>query len=436
MGGYGGQIASDMSQAFSEAKGHKRQRKEQLTDEQRRNQIDQINNAGLDPGEAWNLLNTVYDHEPHESRVARFGRWLARRKGNQQQPAPQSVTTQNKPIEAGGITIPPETQTSTVQGPAPRNKQEAIGNAIAQHGVTRYQAQAEKESAANKASQRRISEQESKAPSATALKREDYEEAVRNGYKGSPEQWAAEESAKGRAAGTPPKTAKVGSFEEFVKEGYGDSPTAEQILDARRRWTAAVSGTTVGSHTILVPQPDGSIKTLEVTTTSRKDFGGGAPAPRKTPAPKAGRVKSGDVVGGRMTADVVKARKDYEDAIALADTAKSVSQHPDDAINQKRLAVQLERLSAGRFTTQALDYVIKAGWGNTIEQWANNPSTGALPKDVMRQLVDGADQYLHATKAKLDAAQSLGKTSSPAPKGGESDDDVENIIKALKGKPR
>src|SRR5208337_3652234 len=74
------------------------------------------------------------------------------------------------------------------------------------------------------------------------------------------------------------------------------------------------------------------------------------------------------------------------------------------AINQKRLAVQLERLSAGRFTTQALDYVIKAGWGNTIEQWANNPSTGALPTDVLRQLVDGAHENLKASRTALQAA--------------------------------
>jgi hypothetical protein len=83
-----------------------------------------------------------------------------------------------------------------------------------------------------------------------------------------------------------------------------------------------------------------------------------------------------------------------------------VAAKPDDAINQKRLAVALERVSAGRFTVQALDYIIKAGWGNTIEQWAKNPSTGALPTDVLRQLVDGAHENLEATKKEMDTLRS------------------------------
>jgi hypothetical protein len=105
-----------------------------------------------------------------------------------------------------------------------------------------------------------------------------------------------------------------------------------------------------------------------------------------------------------MTSPQAAAEKKYDDAVGLASLADQVSQKPDDAINQKRLAVALERISAGRFTTQALDYIIKAGWGNTLEQWANNPSTGALPTDVMRQLVDGAKQNLVAAKTERDAA--------------------------------
>jgi len=88
--------------------------------------------------------------------------------------------------------------------------------------------------------------------------------------------------------------------------------------------------------------------------------------------------------------------------VKVASIAKQVADHPNDAINQKRLAVALERTSAGRFTVQALDYIIKAGWGNTIQQWANNPTTGALPKDVMRQLIDGANENLKAAKDAVD----------------------------------
>ena len=102
-----------------------------------------------------------------------------------------------------------------------------------------------------------------------------------------------------------------------------------------------------------------------------------------------------------------KAQSEYMEAVKLSDLADQVAQTPNDAINQKRLAVSLERMSAGRFTTQALDYIIKAGWGNTVEQWANNPSTGALPADVMRQLVAGAHENMQAAKAGLDTAMEL-----------------------------
>ncbi len=124
-------------------------------------------------------------------------------------------------------------------------------------------------------------------------------------------------------------------------------------------------------------------------------------------------------LGKKATPATNKAKTDYVEAVKLSSVADQVAQKPDDAINQKRLAVALERAAAGRFTTQALDYIIKAGWGNTIEQWANNPSTGALPSDVVRQLVDGAHENLKAAKDAMDAAENMGsdtpekKTNDP-----------------------
>lgn len=227
---------------------------------------------------------------------------------------------------------------------------------------------------------------------------------------------------------------KVGSLGEFLTAAYGPRPTPQQEIQGRQRWAEAIAGTTTGEHTIMVPQPDGSIKAFIVQTSSTKNVGGGGaglPSTRqdepgatpdatpkaapKTPGPKAkavhdvsaahrnGAVQSGDTVGGRMTGPQNKAMSDYAEAVKLSSTADQVAAHPDDAINQKRLAVALEKASAGRFTVQALDYIIKAGWGNTIEQWANNPRTGALPKDVMRQLVDGAHQNLQSSKDSMKA---------------------------------
>jgi hypothetical protein len=60
-----------------------------------------------------------------------------------------------------------------------------------------------------------------------------------------------------------------------------------------------------------------------------------------------------------------------------------------------------------------LDYVIKSGWGNTLQQWANNPTTGALPPDIVRQLVDGAHENLIAAQESLKAAvQGIGRDAS------------------------
>jgi len=133
-----------------------------------------------------------------------------------------------------------------------------------------------------------------------------------------------------------------------------------------------------------------------------------------TQAPPSPGSKPGDrVLGNKGTASYNKARSNWGDAVKLSSFADQVAQKPNDAVNQKRLAVQLERTSAGRFTTQALDYILKAGWGNTIDQWANNPTTGALPPDVMRQLIDGAHENLKSSKAEMDALAPPNSSKSP-----------------------
>jgi hypothetical protein len=145
-------------------------------------------------------------------------------------------------------------------------------------------------------------------------------------------------------------------------------------------------------------------KSKPVTPTAPK--GGGA-----------GNVHVGEPLFQGKTTSISKAQNDVMDATKLSSLADQVATKPDDAINQKRLAVSLEKMSAGRFTTQALDYVIKSGWGNTLEQWANNPSTGALPKDVVRQLVDGAHENLKASQAALKEAMTpVGSASDTTPK--------------------
>lgn len=289
-------------------------------------------------------------------------------------------------------------------------------------------------------------------PSSDQQKRSDYQALLASGQvpkdaQGNPlsyEAWSAYSTAQGRTAGTP-SVQKVGSFGEFVTSQFGPQPTPEQILKARSQWAQAGAGTTTGTHVIAVPQPDNTIKYYQVTTTSSKSFpgAGGTPAaspgagtgqtaPRKQPSgnptasPKATGIPrlTGDVTGGHPPPGFTKAQNDLTEATKLASIADQVAQNPNDAINQKRLAVALERASAGRFTVQALDYIIKAGWGNTIEQWVNNPSTGALPADVMRQLIDGAHQNLKAAKDAVDAVR------APAPKadGGSKEHDPLGVL--------
>ena len=118
-------------------------------------------------------------------------------------------------------------------------------------------------------------------------------------------------------------------------------------------------------------------------------------------------------------ADVSTYNKANDDMIAatkLDSLANQVAAHPDDAVNQKRLVVALERQASGRYTEAARQYIVQAGLGNSIEQWANNATTGALPKDVLRQVVDGAHQNLQASQDALKAA--MPKDGQHAPSAG------------------
>jgi hypothetical protein len=141
----------------------------------------------------------------------------------------------------------------------------------------------------------------------------------------------------------------------------------------------------------------------------------------RTPAEARQRVAAPSAHVGRAlgiqstTPAMTKAQTDFQEATKLASVADQVAQKPNDAVNQKRLAVALERASAGRFTTQALDYIIKAGWGNTIEGWALSPTTGALPPDIVRQLVAGAHENLNGAKTALQAAHGPTASGSAAP---------------------
>lgn len=216
-----------------------------------------------------------------------------------------------------------------------------------------------------------------------------------------------------------------------VTDGHYSQDQVRQALVNQKQWQTPDSESDRDAITYDA-NGDAHVNTLH--SASHKTFGGngGAGSPGKGGGAAAPRTLEG---AHRNTPAQNKANTEVVEATKLSSVAQQVMKNPNDAINQKRLAVALERISAGRFTTQALDYIIKAGWGNTIEQWVNNPSTGALPADVVRQLVDGATQNLTAAKdAQTEAYKSAttpGDMKNKANPGGGSLAD--RLNKALSG---
>jgi hypothetical protein len=233
------------------------------------------------------------------------------------------------------------------------------------------------------------------------------------------------------AAGSAPK---VGSLGEFLTNAYGPHPTPKQEQEGKRLWMQSGAGTTTGTHMIAVPQMDGSIRMIQVETTSTKSFGTPPASVAKTPAeakgkaapPASGPVKSGDTVGGRMTAPVVAAKKDYDAAVKLDSLANQVEGQHDPG-PQRQLVLALIKAMAGRVNMQEYEiYTKKMGVENTVQGLINGISTGEMPAGIVQQIVKSAHANLKASKDALDAAQ--GTTPS-----GETSD-VEDIVKALKGK--
>ncbi len=76
-----------------------------------------------------------------------------------------------------------------------------------------------------------------------------------------------------------------------------------------------------------------------------------------------------------------------------------------------------------RFQMQEYDLEVKnSGVANTFEQWMNNFSTGALPKQIVDHLVQSARDYKDATAAEVQAAKGegggQGNSGGGVPQGG------------------
>lgn len=449
-----------------EAAEERRAHREAVQDEERQAELATIENAGLSPEAQEDAIRTLYAKDPSALKQ-HIGNLVGRLVGRKPKPvqtmayAPQSTTAQTAPTTVGGVTLPaPQPVTVSYSGArtqAERRAQDLSGGRTATEQQLGNTKQTLDFLSKLPPDERRAAEQilgvrmtsrlqnfrnpktgeevtwdtangetpgpdwvlaGTAAPSVDEKKRRDYQAAVDAGYKGSYEQWVAEEAAKGHASGNPPKPVfkivkghevLIDPVSKNIIKDFGPSGTVRTTQrqeiqydqDGTPHMVTLTSVSTPGGGSIDVDADPNSAPTPAPASKG--------PAPKKRTAPSV-TPKHNQLDFRRGTPAFNKAQGDVVEATKLANIADQVAQHPNDAINQKRLAVALERASAGRFTTQALDYIIKAGWGNTIEQWANNPTTGALPADVLRQLVDGAHQNL---KAAQDAANSL---RAPAPR--------------------
>lgn len=124
MSGYGHEISQYMTDTLDANS----KRKQKLEDEQRQADLGLIKNSGISPDKQQALVRLLYGPE---------------NKKGQQYPAP-SVTTQAPPIDVGGTTVPAGPPV-TVQGPAPKNKGEALQQGLAQYGKSPQQLEQEKQ---------------------------------------------------------------------------------------------------------------------------------------------------------------------------------------------------------------------------------------------------------------------------------------------------
>ena len=241
---------------------------------------------------------------------------------------------------------------------------------------------------------------------------------------------------------TPPKGPAVGSAADYIQKLYPNGATADQTRQARIEFDAAdakakaeaAAGTTVSTHQIIHDNGDGTSTVFDLTNSSTKSFPDSqqTPGDLKKNVPKGtngankGTVHSGDILTGKATAVQRKAEQNYNDAVKMSEFANDALAHPS-AAKDKLLAGALIRQTEGRFNDAQYDNLVKkAGLANSFEGWLNSATSGELPSDVRKQLVDAAQANLKAAKAAVDSAK-----GTPAPGAihpGMSDEDFLNRL--------
>jgi hypothetical protein len=262
---------------------------------------------------------------------------------------------------------------------------------------------------------------------------------------------AYREQRKGTAGGTSKFSQEAAVYEtHWGKKIKEWSPEQLAFFNQKMAYDSQRNGES--RTTKIVKDEYGNNIPVEVTT----ERGAGSPPvePGMTPGaakdrmrPAASSARVGKPLGIQSaTPEITKAGTERDGAVALAKTADEMAKKPNDAVNVKGFAIALERARAGRFTSLALDKMLEAGWGNKLETWANAPTTGSYPADIIRQLVDAAHTNLRAkeeafkaahgpvaaggTTASTGKAVSLAKAKLLPQMKGKSDDEIRKAIEA------
>jgi hypothetical protein len=211
---------------------------------------------------------------------------------------------------------------------------------------------------------------------------------------------------------------RVSDFQDFVKLEYGDKPTGDQLLRARELWTGQGLETIQG-HVIQVPQPDGSIHSYLVTTTSQKVLpgagAGGAAIPRgpATSPPQGGgaggarpgpgsRMTDLGVTGGHLTPAQSKAQTAFAESVKTAAQADKALK-TGSSVEGKLLIESLVKAASGRYSQASYNNIVgNTGLANKFQQVLNNiVGGGELPPDVLNQAVKAAHDLRDASKEEM-----------------------------------
>lgn len=152
------------------------------------------------------------------------------------------------------------------------------------------------------------------------------------------------------------------------------------------------------------PSTPGALKTkARAQQAKAATTGGGQGQTSGAGGNGSGRVSNTLPMVHKNTADQTKAKEDVTVATKMDSQAKQLAANPNNPVAQKQLALALIKGAAGRVNMQEFDILVKNnGLGNTLEGWATNAESGALPPEVVNRLIDASHRNL---KASQDAAK-------------------------------